>query len=260
MARSLDLPTRVMVGFTPGKKGTDGLYHVAGRHAHAWDEVWFDGYGWVLFDPTPGRGAPGAEQHTGEVAAQQEGNAPAGNTPDNAPVPSVTNTTIPRDRPERFPTGTTTPRKAIVTSASDGGSPGGWIVPGVALAIIAWVIAMPRVLSRWSRRRDRDPADRVTSAWAATVRSLTMAGSPRVSGATPVEYARSVSIGKAEAIEVARLVTRAVYSPRGVDASAAARSEMLRTEVDSACRARMSLATRLRDHLDPRSAWRRITG
>ncbi len=71
MARSLGLPTRVVVGFTPGQLGADGLYHVASRHAHAWDEVWFDGYGWVLFDPTPGRGAPGAEQHTGATAAQQ---------------------------------------------------------------------------------------------------------------------------------------------------------------------------------------------
>ena len=70
MARSVGLPTRVMVGFTPGILRADNLYHVAGRHAHAWDEVWFDGFGWVLFDPTPGRGAPGSEQHTGTAAAQ----------------------------------------------------------------------------------------------------------------------------------------------------------------------------------------------
>ena len=25
--------------------------------AHAWVEVWFDGYGWLPFDPTPGRGS-----------------------------------------------------------------------------------------------------------------------------------------------------------------------------------------------------------
>jgi len=71
MARSLGLPTRVVVGFTPGQLRADGLYHVADANAHAWDEVWFDGYGWVLFDPTPGRGAQGAEQHTGAAAAQQ---------------------------------------------------------------------------------------------------------------------------------------------------------------------------------------------
>ena len=25
--------------------------------AHAWVEVWFAGYGWLPFDPTPGRGS-----------------------------------------------------------------------------------------------------------------------------------------------------------------------------------------------------------
>ena len=71
MARSLGLPTRVVVGFTPGQLRADGLYHVANRNAHAWDEVWFDGYGWVSFDPTPGRGPPGAEQHIGAAAAEE---------------------------------------------------------------------------------------------------------------------------------------------------------------------------------------------
>ena len=87
-----------------------------------------------------------------------------------------------------------------------------------------------------------------------------MAGAPRVNGSTPLEFARSVDVGKAETVEIARLVTRAVYSPRGVDVSAADRSELLRSEVDAACRARMSFVSRLLDHLDPRSAWGRITG
>ena len=262
MARAIGLPARVMVGFTQGQLRADGLYHVAGRHAHAWDEVWFDGYGWQLFDPTPGRGSPSAEAHTGVPASQQEGNGtPGGNTSDNVPTPSFTPPSIARDRPaNEGPTGPTTPRNAVVSSSSDGSSPGGWIIAAILLALVAWVIAMPRVLNRWSRHRARDPIDRVTSAWAATVRSLTMAGAPRVAGATPMEYARSVDVGRSETVEIARLVTRAVFSPRGVDDSAAARSELLRGEVDAACRARMSLATRLLDHLDPRSAWGRITG
>ena len=39
------------------------LYHVKGKHAHAWPEVYLTGYGWVLFEPTPSRGAPNAELH-----------------------------------------------------------------------------------------------------------------------------------------------------------------------------------------------------
>ncbi|MEO7369896.1 MAG: DUF3488 and transglutaminase-like domain-containing protein [Ilumatobacteraceae bacterium] len=262
MARSVGLPTRVMVGFTPGILRADNLYHIAGRHAHAWDEVWFDGIGWVLFDPTPGRGAPGAEQHTGAAAAQETGNGTPGGTIDRSPVPTSVGPLTERPRVEidgATPTSTArTP--AQLSNAGNGSSTGGWIIVAIILAIIAWIVGMPRVLKRWSRHRGQAPADRVTSAWAATIRSLSMAGAPRVAGSTPLEYARSVDVGRAETVEIARLVTRAVYSPRGVDAGAADRSELLRSEVDAACRARMSLVTRLLDHLDPRSAWGRLTG
>lgn len=70
MARGLGVPSRVAVGFTPGIMQAPGLYSVQGRHAHAWPEVWFDGLGWVPFEPTPGRGLPGSEDHTGLPAAQ----------------------------------------------------------------------------------------------------------------------------------------------------------------------------------------------
>ncbi len=72
MARSLGIPSRVAVGFTQGQVQDDGTYLVLGRNAHAWPEVWFDGYGWVPFEPTPGRGMPGAEAYTG-IPPQQDG-------------------------------------------------------------------------------------------------------------------------------------------------------------------------------------------
>lgn len=60
MARSLGLPARVAVGFTPGDADGDDptRFHVFGRHAHAWPEVFLGEYGWVAFEPTPGRSGP----------------------------------------------------------------------------------------------------------------------------------------------------------------------------------------------------------
>ena len=54
MARMLDYPARVSVGFLPGSApaGTTS-FTVAGTDAHAWPEVFFQGYGWVPFEPTP---------------------------------------------------------------------------------------------------------------------------------------------------------------------------------------------------------------
>lgn len=56
MLRLLGIPARVAAGFTSGTY-EDGGWTVTDRNAHAWVEVWFPGYGWLPFDPTPGRGS-----------------------------------------------------------------------------------------------------------------------------------------------------------------------------------------------------------
>ncbi len=60
MARTLDIPSRVQVGFTPGEQADDGTWVVTVHDAHAWPELWFEGVGWVRFEPTPGGGDGGA--------------------------------------------------------------------------------------------------------------------------------------------------------------------------------------------------------
>ena len=57
MLRWLGVPARVAVGFTSGTYDDDeGAWTVTDHNAHAWVEAWFDGWGWLPFDPTPGRG------------------------------------------------------------------------------------------------------------------------------------------------------------------------------------------------------------
>jgi transglutaminase-like putative cysteine protease len=59
MLRYLGIPARVAVGFSGGAyDAKHGVYLVTDRDAHAWVEVWFKGYGWLPFDPTPA--SPGA--------------------------------------------------------------------------------------------------------------------------------------------------------------------------------------------------------
>lgn len=66
MARELGIPSRIAVGYAPGERTTETSvvngqtllgYQVAGRDAHAWPELYFEGLGWVPFEPTPSRGA-----------------------------------------------------------------------------------------------------------------------------------------------------------------------------------------------------------
>jgi transglutaminase-like putative cysteine protease len=55
MLRLLGIPARVTAGFVPGRYRND-VWQVTDHDAHAWVEVWFRDYGWLPFDPTPGRG------------------------------------------------------------------------------------------------------------------------------------------------------------------------------------------------------------
>jgi len=59
MLRTLGIPARVAVGFTPGTfaPGTDTRV-VTTSDYHAWVEVLFPTYGWLAFEPTPGRSNP----------------------------------------------------------------------------------------------------------------------------------------------------------------------------------------------------------
>ena len=58
MLRYLGIPARVAGGFTSGRWNRDReRWIVSDTDAHAWVEVWFPGYGWLPFDPTPSRGS-----------------------------------------------------------------------------------------------------------------------------------------------------------------------------------------------------------
>ncbi|HEX5467456.1 MAG TPA: transglutaminaseTgpA domain-containing protein [Gaiellaceae bacterium] len=57
MLRYLGIPARVAAGFTSGTYDADKHeWTVTDHEAHDWVEVYFPGWGWIPFDPTPGRG------------------------------------------------------------------------------------------------------------------------------------------------------------------------------------------------------------
>jgi transglutaminase-like putative cysteine protease len=65
LVRELGIPARVAVGYQAGTLQDDGSYLVQSKNAHAWVEVFFEGYGWLQFEPTPGHGThPNAQPGT----------------------------------------------------------------------------------------------------------------------------------------------------------------------------------------------------
>lgn len=67
MARSIRIPSRVIIGFSPGAPDANGEFNVRAKQAHSWVEVYLTGVGWITIDPTPSGNLPGqAPSNIGE--------------------------------------------------------------------------------------------------------------------------------------------------------------------------------------------------
>lgn len=247
MARMLGLPARVAVGFTPGTKGADGLWHVAGKDAHAWPEVYLSGYGWVAFEPTPGRGLPGAEDYT-NVQVPQAADSTAATAPDTV-APAVSTTLAP-DVTEPAP------------AAPAAGSPAGPRLVVVVLLAVAMAIYGAGVpLAKRRRRRLRraaatTPARRVLVAWAEAAEDMAAAGRPQRPDETAPEFAHRVgrAVGPAgpALVRLADDASAAAWSADGVGADVAVRAATEATNVAAELRAQAGWRDRARRALDPR--------
>jgi transglutaminase-like putative cysteine protease len=58
LVRELGYPARVVVGYRTGEPDGHSTYRVTTHDAHAWVEVYFQGFGWLPFEPTPRRPNP----------------------------------------------------------------------------------------------------------------------------------------------------------------------------------------------------------
>jgi transglutaminase-like putative cysteine protease len=91
MARTLGIPSRIAVGFLPGRatKPGDGkvtVYQVSSSNLHAWPELYFKGVGWVRFEPTPGRGFEPNFPNAPSLGNQTTPGTPASSQPTVAPT------------------------------------------------------------------------------------------------------------------------------------------------------------------------------
>ncbi len=258
LARAIGLPARVAVGFTPGDfDPDDGLYHVKGGHGHAWAEVYLHGFGWVEFDPTPGRGDPQASGYTGLAPAQEEIREEAATTVPTTAVPGA----------EADTTATTNPifgeEPAPSTGADEGaGLPAiAWLVLAVAGLAALWALVVPGLHTRRRRRRRRLPgtAAQVLADWNDTAEVLAAAGVTRRPSETMSEYANRAASGAGLQPEPAQALRRlaadasvAAYAAQDVADDVVTRSAAHAHAVRTAVFEQVSMTDRLTWWLDPR--------
>ena len=274
LARSIGLPTRVAVGFTWGEwdaeRGADGAYVVRGKHAHAWPEVYFAGTGWVRFEPTPGRGAPGDFAVTGHVADQ----AGRGSEADAAPEPGLESSDAPLapgspgsdtagvDDDSGGGSGLVSPSENPAETGSEVPSGSGRLSPGLigvlALAGLGAAIGMVPLLKRlqWLRHRDRvahDPAGLIDFWWSEVLDALALVQLHPRPHETPRELARrvvSVHPAAGPIQELADLATHGRYA-RETPPLMASRAGIMASLVVVACRRKTSPINRLAAAVDP---------
>jgi transglutaminase-like putative cysteine protease len=247
MARLLGLPTRVNVGFTHGTKTGDGTWTVSRTNAHAWPEVYFQGVGWVRFEPTPGPagvGTPSYAPATGSATTTPDAGASGG--------------------PSANPSSSTDPRLNRLNEA-DRGSAAVATAPRsvpwhlVVLGLLVVVALTSPALIRWRRRARRlrraggaDPVRGVQAAWRELADSAADLGRPWSHAETPRQTAQRLATelpGAGEATgRLALSVERCRYAltPGPID-HVAADTRIVLTELDRAA----SRAARWRARLLP---------
>jgi hypothetical protein len=251
MARELGIPARVAVGYLPatgsgagpgsapeadepfGGPADPGAFAVLPRDAHAWPELWFEGSGWVRFEPTPGTGdLPGyaaEEPQDGDGQSQEgEGTAEPTGEPTDAPTPASTADSPDEDVSSAEPTAVPTPEVPAAPESEEDAGPAAWLpwpAAVLAAALLALLAALPRLLrSRRRRRRMRvlgdaqaSAAQRALAGWAEVEDLGVDHGLGRAAAETPRAYVdRLGAVVPAAAAPLGRLgrdVERALYAP-----------------------------------------------
>ncbi|HSC92729.1 MAG TPA: transglutaminaseTgpA domain-containing protein [Gaiellaceae bacterium] len=238
MLRMLGIPSRVAVGFTAGTWKA-GVWTVTDHQAHAWVEAWFAGFGWLAFDPTPGRGTLSAVYTLASDSADAVRALGTGRFLDFDAAPSG------RSAPVSPTVAPPAPRTGFPWWVA--------VVVGLPLAAAAAVVGTKRLRRAIRLRRD-DPRRLAAGVRAELVSALVDRGAVVRRDATPGDLrhaAERVLVTPARALTEA--LAEARYGPPSRAAAAAARARRELDRVLSAASEREAPGDRLRATFSLRS-------
>jgi hypothetical protein len=207
MARLEGIPSRIAVGYAPGRltgatvsvagQGALPEYEVDARDAHAWPELYFQGLGWVPFEPTPSRGV------VPEYATESSVSASPDALDNNQDL-------VPGATPAPVPAPSTTPLPA--PGGGGGGADAGvqllpWLLGAGGVLAVALLAAAPRMVRagiRARRLRPQDPGKAVPMGWRELLDLGTDYGLPPGASETPRAYSarlRGTLLGDPEGVD-----------------------------------------------------------
>lgn len=258
LAREVGIPARISIGYTQGsptEERIDGVQRIEvdSHDLHAWPELYFEGVGWVPFEPTPGRGT--VPDYSRPNAGEEQG--------PNVPNPAAA-TPGASGRPDLDPD------RGL--AGQEGGAFGAagdlWLRGGAALLVALVLLVTPaafRMSQRLTRlgrmRRGERAADAAWDELVATARDLGGGGgeaeTPRAfagrMGARPAFEGDAAA--RAALLRLRDAVERERYGPAGRTLGPGIAEDLLTTR--AALLADASGAERVRATLMPRSLFDR---
>ena len=197
LCRMAGIPARYVVGYHAALD-EQGRAEITGAQAHAWTEIYLNGFGWLTLDATPGDG-----QGSGGGGRQQEPprNTPTPPPPENGDEPDAGNDGQADESPSPEPDGgaqTPTP-----PPENDALPPGGaappedavnqerekmpWLLLLLLLALAALII-WRLIVTEPVRRAGKTPDEGAVILYAAALRLLRAGGYKKQDGETLLEY------------------------------------------------------------------------
>ena len=255
LVRELGYPARVAVGYREGT-ANGNTYLVQSKEAHAWVEVYFEGYGWLPFEPTPSRSNPLAEPGSylnPSVPTSPGGSELPGGEGANAGAGAGIGTDCTTENGRPVPAQLCGPDSTIVGDPGRGGGPGfsegfptlepvdergysipyRWILLGVGA--VAGLLLLITPIAKWVWRRrllraPRNPRDRILATYRVFDGKAADLGLGRRDGETLEEHrarlSAAVALSDGHLSHLAALAVRAAYSadpPSPADAGQALR-------------------------------------
>lgn len=214
MARTLDMPSRIVVGYLPGSAMSDAVmgdrvYSVMASQLHAWPEVFFAGIGWIPFEPTNSLGTPTSFS---PAAVSADGPLEDGADPSAAPTDGATPT------PTLLPEGIEERGSDASSSADPAVRALPWLGPLLGLLLIGSIPGLIREARRRSLLASARAVDPV-AAWRLLQDDAIDLGIPVPPDESPRSFgARLVTLHGAppEAVDtLVEAIELSSYAPRG---------------------------------------------
>jgi transglutaminase-like putative cysteine protease len=210
MARAEGIPARMAIGFLPGTVSNEERV-VRASDAHAWPELYFEGAGWLRFEPTPAQRTGVAPGYT-DLTRDSSGSS-------NPQIPGSPGTPTPNSQQRQLD------NPALGADAAPGETPppvswervrtlprAAWVLLAAVVAmLVALTVPLAARLRRRGRARGADEAGRVEAQWQAMLARIEDLGVSPPTGSTPRQagdYLRKAAyLGGQDVVALRRVVT-----------------------------------------------------